>query len=116
MINPDQLEETVEKVTHEVEDQARTGLESKRLLGSQGALDSTLAHQIMGQPTSLLVGENDHPLSAARGYHPRREDAAWFLKIEHNRAKIKHSPEERQQDADVRAWMGNPSGLHLKTN
>jgi hypothetical protein len=106
MINPDQLEESVEKVTHEVEDQARTGLESRHLLGSQGALDPTIAHQILDNPLPYWLEKMTIQYLRAQGYHPRREGTSWFLKIDHTRAKIKHSPVERQQDADVRSLDG----------
>ena len=80
MANPDHLEETVDTVVQLVENQARTGLESTRLLGSQGELDPLLAKQTLENPMPWWLEKMTIQYLRAQGLHPQRMGNTWLLK------------------------------------
>lgn len=95
IIKPERLEETVETAARLVEDQARTGLESTHLLGSQGELDPALAQQTLKNPMPYWLEKMIIQYLHAQGYNPVREDGAWVLKSDQNRVKTNRTAQKK---------------------
>lgn len=111
MVKPDQLEKSVETVMQLVEEQARNGLESTHLLGSQGELDPLLARETLDNPLPYWLEKMTIQYLQAQGYHPKREGDAWILKADHPKAKRNiHSERSDRNSSDVliRTIEGKP--------
>ncbi len=81
IIKPDKLVETVETVARLVEDQARTGLQSARVLGSQGILDPTLAQQTLENPMPYWLEKMTIQYLRCQGYFPIKDGKGWSLPV-----------------------------------
>ncbi len=106
MVNPDQLEKTVETAARLVEEQARTGQESTRLLGSQGNLDPALAQQTLDNPLPYWLEKMTIQYLRAQGQCPDYEGNVWVLKTDRARSKTKQSSAERHQDTEIHNLSG----------
>ncbi|HBG75211.1 MAG: helicase [Chloroflexi bacterium GWB2_49_20] len=106
MVNPDQLEENVELAARLVEEQARIGLESTHLIGSQGILDPAFAKQSLDNPIPYWLEKMTIQYLRAQGHCPVHEDNAWILKVDQTRVKTKHKAVEKSHDALVQNLDG----------
>ena len=101
MIKPEQLEETVTTAARLVEDQARNGLESTRLLGSQGELDPRLARETLENPLPYWLEKMVIQYLRAQGHQPAREGNAWILKVDRSKVKAGQGLERSNETSSV---------------
>jgi len=111
MVKPDQLEESVDTIMQVVKDQARSGLESTHLLGSQGELDPLIARETLDNPMPYWLEKMTIQYLKAQGYHPKREGYAWILKADHSKAKrniYSERSDGNSSDVLIRTIEGKP--------
>jgi superfamily II DNA or RNA helicase len=96
LVQPDQLEETVETAARQVEEQARSSSTGIHILGSQGEPDPSLSQEALNNPMPYWLEKMTIQYLRANGYHPEKKDGAWLLPPTYKRERDNFGPQDHE--------------------